>query len=356
MIKNKNKIAVAMSGGVDSSVSAALLKKMGYDCIGIFMKFWHDEKLPDTQGQNRCCSQESYLRAKSVADYLDIPLYTLNFKKKFKQNVVDKFLHEYRKGKTPNPCINCNKFIKFDLLLKRILVLGCTQLATGHYAIKRKLKNGSYALMKGKDKKKDQTYFLYNLNQDLLSRVIFPVGGLNKDKVKKLAKKLRLPVLWKEESQEICFVPPKKLGVFLKQNLRLKPGRIIDKKNNNLGRHDGLALYTLGQRKNIKLSGGPYYVMKKDLKNNTLMVTKKPAEISSNKFKISDCSWVINPPQPGKVYNIQIRYRTKAEPGRIKINKKYCEIILNRKVFAVTAGQSAVIYDKNELIGGGVIN
>jgi tRNA-specific 2-thiouridylase len=367
MKKFGKKVIVAMSGGVDSSVAAALLKKQGvdefhlssrfasaraYDVVGIFMKFW---KEPDGKGGwNRCCSPDSERRARMVAKILKIPFYVFNFEKEFKKRIVDYFIKGYKEGITPNPCVICNKEIKFGLLLEKALALNANFIATGHYA---RLRQGK--LYRGKDKKKDQSYFLWQLNQSQLKRVLFPVGGYTKDYVRKLAKKFKLPVLNIPESMEICFVPDK-LDDFLKRHLKSKPGPILNTGRKEIGRHQGLPFYTIGQRKGIELSGGPYYVVKKDAKKNALIVASilKDSALWSKSLTAKNINWISGqmPKLPLKI-NAQIRYGHQAVPATIskKIKTNNYELIFNQPQRAVTPGQSVVFYKGQELLGGGII-
>ena len=262
--KKKIKVVVAMSGGVDSSVAAALLKKEGYPVVGVFMKFWFTSpKLLESEGGhdfNRCCSPDSERRARMVAKILGIPFYIFNFEKEFKKRIVDEFLRGYKEGITPNPCVICNKEIKFGLLLGKALKLNADFIATGHYARVSFLEKDILALYRGKDKNKDQSYFLWQLNQAKLKRILFPVGVYTKPEVRKLAEKFKLPFKKVPESMEICFVPDK-LDDFLKRHLKPKPGLIMTAEGKEIGRHQGLPFYTIGQRKVIVMSGGPYNVV-----------------------------------------------------------------------------------------------
>ncbi|MBI2038292.1 MAG: tRNA 2-thiouridine(34) synthase MnmA, partial [Candidatus Nealsonbacteria bacterium] len=310
--RNNKKVVVAMSGGIDSSVAAALLKKQGYNIVGVFMKFW---KEPDGQGGwNRCCSPDSERRARMVAKILGIPFYVFNFEKEFKKRIVDEFLKGYKEGITPNPCVICNKEIKFGLLLKKALELNADFIATGHYA---RLRQGK--LYRGGDEKKDQSYFLWQLDQSQLKKVLFPVGSYTKNYVRKLAKKFKLPVLNIPESMEICFVPDK-LDDFLKRYLKPKPGLIMTSEGKEIGRHQGLPFYTIGQRKGIELSGGPYYVVGKDTKKNILIVAPilKDSALWSKSLVAKFVNWISGktPKLPLKV-NAQIRYGHRAVPAVI---------------------------------------
>ena len=257
--KNAQKVVVAMSGGVDSSVAAALLKRANFNVIGVFMKFWAEHKRGELPGFNRCCSPEAEIRVRKVAKILKIPFYVFNFEKEFKKRVVDNFLAEYKAGRTPNPCIVCNKEIKFGLLLEKALSLDADFVATGHYArLRREIPNGAqpkagravggleskfqipdYKLLKAKDKDKDQSYFLWQLSQNQLNRILFPVGIYTKTQVRNLAKKFRLPVAETPESQEICFIADS-IEKFLKKYIKEKPGNIMNKEGDVLGKHSGL--------------------------------------------------------------------------------------------------------------------
>ncbi len=342
-----------MSGGVDSSVAAALLKKQEYEVIGVFMKFWKESG----QGENRCCSSKSENRARQVAEILDIPFYVFNFEKEFKKRVVDRFLDGYKKGITPNPCVVCNKEIKFGLLIEKALASGADFVATGHYArLVEDEPQQTYKLYRGKDKKKDQSYFLWQLSQKQLSRILFPVGGYTKSQVKSLAKKFKLPVLDVPESMEVCFIPGK-LEDFLKKRLKMKPGPILlanDKKI--IGCHQGLPLYTIGQRKGIELSGGPYYVVRKNEKKNALIVASilKDEALWNKTLKLKSVNWLSGKkPKPNFKIKVQIRYGQ--EPVEATLNPGY-NLKFKNSQRAVTPGQSAVFYRGKELLGGGIIS
>lgn len=369
--KLKNKIIVATSGGVDSSVAAALLKRAGYDVVGVFIKFWFSGK----ENENRCCSSESEKRARRVAKILNIPFYVFNFEKEFKRRIVDKFLDGYKKGITPNPCVVCNKEIKFGLLLEKALKLGADYVATGHYARLRRefpislshsrsenFQFSKYKLLKGRDKNKDQSYFLWQLNQKQLKHILFPVGDYTKTEVRKLAKRFNLPTFETPESQEICFVP-KDINDFLKKYLKPKPGPIAEQVHCGvkkiIGQHSGLHFYTIGQRKGIKLPGGPYYVLDKDLKKNCLIVTKNEKDLLKKELIVKNVNWTSGnlPKLPLKV-KARIRYRH--EPNMVTLTKNLRSKILNLKFVrpqrAITPGQSAVFYRGEELLGGGIIH
>lgn len=349
----KQKVIIAMSGGVDSSVAAALLKKEGkYDVVGVFMKFWHEAD--DKGGFNRCCSPESETRARLVAKILKIPFYVFNFEKEFKKRIVDKFLKGYKEGITPNPCVDCNKEIKFGLLLEKAMSLGATYVATGHYA---RVKEGK--LFKGEDEEKDQSYFLWQLGQKQLKRVLFPVGNMTKPETRKLAEKFKLPFKKIPESMEICFVPDANVGEFLKKRIKANKGEIVDAEGKIIGEHQGLFLYTIGQRKGIELSGGPYYVVGKDIKKNALIVASilKDSALWSKTLIAKNVNWISGkePKLPLKIL-AQIRYHHPVVPATIsKLNTTHYKLTFTKSQRAVTPGQSVVFYHGQELVGGGII-
>jgi len=349
----KKKIVIAMSGGVDSSVAATLLKEAGFDVIGIFMKFWKDSSNSSEQaGENRCCSVESEKLARLVANQIEIPFYILNVEKEFKKRVVDYFLKEYKAGNTPNPCIVCNKEIKFGILIDKALKLGADFVATGHYAQTKKRK-----LLKGRDKNKDQSYFLWQLNQKQLSRVLFPVGNYTKPEVRKLARKFNLPTAQTPESQEVCFIDDS-ANNFLKKYLKTKPGNIKDVSGKILGKHQGLWFYTIGQRRGLEISQGPWYVVNKDFKKNILIVSKNEKDLLKKEFIVKNVNWISGKePKLPITAEVKIRYKSAFVKARIlKYKKDSVKIIFEKPQIAVTPGQSAVFYAGQQLLGGGIID
>jgi len=286
-----------------------------------------------------------------VAAKLNIPFYVFNFEKEFKKKVVDYFLKEERAGLTPNPCVVCNKEIKFGLLLKKVLSLKADYIATGHYARKKDNK-----LLKGKDKDKDQSYFLWQLNQKMLKRILFPLGNYNKTKVKKLAKKFKLPVLNIPESQEICFIQTT-INDFLKGHLKPNPGKIIDDKGKTIGEHQGLWFYTIGQRKSIELPGGPFYVLDKNVKKNLLIVTKNERGLYRKELIAKNVNWLSGKtPKLPLEAKVKIRYRHSDVSAIIKKQRNgKIKVIFSKPQRAITPGQSAVFYKSKELVGGGII-
>ena len=366
MTKKKEKVLVAMSGGVDSSIAAFLLQKQGYDVTGIFLHFWKDSSSSIKNVENKCCSAKALMDARRVCQKIRIPLYTFNFSDIFKKEVVDYFLNKYKQGLTPNPCIPCNKLVKLGLLIKRARKLGFDYVATGHYVKNKKLKikNKKYffKLYRGKDRDKDQSYFLYNLTQEQLRHVLFPLGDYTKDEVRKLAKKFKLLVHDKKESQEICFIPEKSHNDFLKRYLKLKSGKIKTLDNKIIGQHNGLPLYTIGQRKGVEIGGtGPYYVARRDYRANILYVVedKDNPVLYGDKLIAKEVNWIsgIEPIFPLKCQAV-IRYRHKpAEcyliPQPFLLNRRKGEakkqtgaykVKFKKPQRAVTPGQSVVFY------------
>ncbi len=321
----KKKVTIAMSGGVDSAVAAVLLKEKGYQVSAVYLRLINDSK--------------SLQAARRIAAFLKIPFSTIDLRSEFKKKVIDSFVAELKKGNTPNPCVVCNKEIKFDIIKKGYL-------ATGHYAV---IKNGC-RLFQAKDKEKDQSYFLWTLKQNQLKRIIFPLQNYTKAEVKELAKKYGLLKLTRSESQEVCFIPDS-ISNFLKKHLRQKPGDIVDSNSNTIGRHQGLASYTIGQRKMIGLSGGPYYVLAKNLAKNQLIITKQEKDLLQKELTIKNVNWISQAVKMPLKCRARIRYRSKL--FSCTVNQK--KVIFGRPQKAITKGQSIVFYSGNEVLGGGII-
>ncbi len=347
----KTKVLVALSGGVDSAVAAALLKEQGYDLVGVTMGLYCGTKAADSG----CCSQSAARDAKQIADRLGFPHYTINFKEDFRHLVIDDFISEYRQGRTPNPCIRCNQFIKFDLLLRKAKELGAELIATGHYA-RIDSRPATRRLLKGLDPKKDQSYVLYRLTQEQLAHTLFPLGEMKKDKVREKARKLGLPVADKAESQEICFVEDDDYGRFIRETAPelLRPGDIVDKTGNVVGRHEGIAFYTIGQRKGIgHHKGEPKYVIAIDPINNIVTIGSDPETLKSE-LVAADLAFISGEVPAGPlVITAKIRYNAGEAPATLYPDGK---VIFQKPQRAVTPGQSVVFYQGEEVIGGGIIS
>ncbi len=324
------KVLVAMSGGVDSSLSAFLLKEEGYDVAGIFFSFFNNK--------------EAEKRAEITAKEIGVALHVVDIEKEFQKEVVEGFKKDLKSGITPNPCVVCNRKIKFKKIIEKADELGVDFVATGHYA---QTKEGR--LIKGKDEKKDQSYFLWNIKKEWLERVLFPVGGLTKKEVRALAKKHNLPSAEEKESQEICFIDGE-LKSFLAENFKDNPGNIIDKNGEVVGKHKGLFYHTIGQRRGLGLPGGPYYVLKKDIKENLLVVTKKEEDLLQKELCYIKANFLEKMSFPFNA-EVKIRYRSNDVSAVISSDK----VIFSKKQKAVTPGQSVVFYNKDQLLGGGVI-
>ena len=355
-MKNKT-VVCGMSGGVDSSVAALLLKEQGYNVIGIFMKNWEETD------ENGCCTAtQDYEDVKRVCDKIGIPYYTVNFSKEYLDNVFADFLTEYKKGRTPNPDVLCNREIKFGSFLDYVNKLGADYIATGHYC-KIEHRDGKHYLMNCVDTNKDQTYFLNQLNQKQLEKVLFPLSELTKDQVREIARQNGLITSEKKDSTGICFIGERKFKEFLKNYLPAKRGKILDLNGNYIGMHDGLMYYTLGQRRGLNIggkSGGNgerWFVVEKDLKNNILYVSQGEDDILfSNALLTYNVNWIPDLPTE-KEFDCyaKFRYRQPNQKVRVKIMPDKVRVEFYEKQRAVTPGQYVVFYKDNYCLGGGVI-
>ena len=355
---NKARVVVAMSGGVDSSVAAALLVEAGYDVVGIMMRLWSDTLETAAPIVNRCCTPDQMADARRVADHLDIPFYVLDAQSQFREAIVQPFIDDHQHGRTPNPCINCNRKIRFGFLLQHAQALGAQFLATGHYARIRE-NNGSYQLLKGLDTSKDQSYVLYTLNQQKLAHVLFPVGEFDKAEVREMARQFGLPVASKHDSQDLCFVVDGDNKGFLQRyaGKGFTSGPIVDQNGSELGRHDGLPFYTIGQRKGLGISSSkPLFVLGKDFSTNRIIVGPREA-LHEDRLRVRDLNWISGMVvSDEREVQIKIRYKTTAVTGHIHLADKGEAVVkLKEPVSGVTPGQGAVFYDGDVCLGGGII-
>ena len=342
-----------MSGGVDSSMAAALLLEEGYEVMGVMMRLWAPDGVT-----NRCCSPEAAEDARRVCQILGIPFYLLNFEEEFKRYVVDYFEREYGRGRTPNPCLECNRHLKFGLLLGKALALGAAYLATGHYA--RVENNGRYQLLKGIDRAKDQSYALYMLGQEELAHLLLPLGAYTKEEVRSLARKMRFPVAEKAESQELCFVPEAGYERFLRDHRGLKPqpGPILDLAGDTLGEHKGLPYYTIGQRRGLGIAAAePLYVLRIDLERNALLVGRA-SDLRCEGLLARDTTYVAGEAPPGSMeVTVKIRYKAKeAEALLHPLEDRRAKLSFRDPQKGVAPGQGVVFYQGEVVIGGGIID
>ena len=356
----KGKVVVGMSGGVDSSVAAYLLKEQGYDVIGVTMQIWQDEEV-ETQAKNGgCCGLSAVDDARAVAQKLDIPYYVMNFKKEFKENVIDYFVEAYLKGQTPNPCIACNRYVKWESLLQRSLEIGADYIATGHYARIEKLPNGRYAIAVSVTAAKDQTYALYNLTQHQLAHTLMPVGEYTKEEIRNIAQRENLPVAHKPDSQEICFIPDNDYAAFIDKEApgRVpKKGKFVTKDGTVLGEHQGITHYTIGQRKGLNLAmGHPVFVTKICPESNEVVIGESEDVFGTTLF-CNKLNWMgIEELMEPREVLAKIRYAHAGAKCVIEKAGEDCvKCSFHSPVRAITPGQAVVFYEDGHVLGGGTI-
>ncbi len=358
--KAPQKALIAMSGGVDSSVAAARMKRAGYDCIGVTMKLYENETIGEAC-EKSCCALSDTEDARKVCSVLDIPYYVLNFKEDFSKNVIDRFVAAYEAGDTPNPCIDCNRYLKFDKLYQRARELDCDCIVTGHYArVEYDSSRERYLLKKAKNTAKDQSYVLAFLTQEQLGHTIFPLGDISsKDEVRRIAADYGFVNAAKHDSQDICFVPDGDYAAFMSRytGREYPAGDFLTEDGKKLGEHKGIIRYTIGQRKGLGLSlPAPLYVCRKDMDKNAVILSPEEALFTSRCI-VRDFNWIAyEAPQTPVRVTAKTRYRAKEAPATARVLEDGCvELIFDEPQRAITSGQAAVLYDGEEVVGGGTI-
>jgi tRNA-specific 2-thiouridylase len=345
------KIAVAMSGGVDSSVAAALLQAQGHDVVGITLQQWPRAESEESARNGGCCSLSAVEDARRVSSLLGIPYYCWNLEKEFGERVIEPFHRDYLEGRTPNPCIRCNAFVRFDLMLARVLELGFEKLATGHYA---RILEGTTGLdlHQGVDPAKDQSYMLYHLDRQRLARIHFPLGAMNKREVREHAREFGLPVADKAESQEICFVPRGETARYLAARLPVRTGAVVDSAGRELGTHGGTAVYTVGQRSGFGdlREAGPWYVLRIDAPSNTLVVGRRQ-ELETREVALRDVTFIDDSVVEPVRCDARLRYHADPIPAVYRSGR----LSLDEPFLGAAPGQAAVLYSGSRVLGGGII-
>jgi len=349
------RVIAAMSGGVDSSVMAVLLKEAGLDVVGVFLNVW-DYSRDEVNRHGSCCSLEDSYDARRVADHIGIPFYAMDMRQEFRRDVIDPFIADYESGRTPNPCERCNRFVKFGALLDAADKLEARYVATGHYVQRRDDAEGIH-LLKGNDNKKDQSYFLATTNRTQAERILFPVGGLEKDDTRKLARFFKLSTAEKHESQDICFIPAGDRIEFLKREgakTGFRAGDIVDTDGNFLGKHQGIAHYTLGQRKGLGLPNGPWYVVGLD-GTTARVVVAHPEDALIHDVDVDDVIW-IRTPRAGECIAAKVRYQMQPAACDLQLDQSTAHLHFHQAQKPTAPGQVAAFYSGDELLGGGIVS